>query len=497
MITKSEFSNAAFASIGEYPTLEILYQAKDPRLFQHIDAIAMMLSMFSAQLEVAQAEPFEKTRNSTVLADAAMRGIIPKAKPAILNVQVVNESNATLEIATNRILLDSSGRYLRVDSAVRINIGQTGIMPATQLYKIETKHTVTESRAFYEIPISMKHEESFLCGIRVFDQNGNEYAYTDRYAAGKANEKIFHIEVDEKQNFYIRFGYKGIVGVQPARSDEFTIQAFYTFGRIDNYSIGDQIAFEVNQSVNDSYAKLSIAEVTNSGDSPISMAVLRELSKYPSVYNKNAVYLGDFDFLIRSNFPNLAFLSVWGEAAEELARKPDIKNINCLFIAVVGNAGQEDYDQYIENKVPSEVTQLTELQKSIMRLVAQADDGYRVRFIQPVVREIGINITATVSTSYDAFVIKQQIKEVTIEAYGQAAVAMRRGKARPLYQDLYRLIKSKVPALTIGSADLVISMEDLSPFDAFPEIWHFVDNSKLNITVANSNVSTSSWGVGF
>lgn len=497
MITQDEFSKKAFATIEQYPTLATRYQAKDPQLFQHIDAIATMLAMFSAQLEVAQAEPFDKTKESTVLADAAMRGIIPKASPATLKVDVANTSSAAISIAVNRMLVDANGRYLRVDTPLDVNAGATGTLNATQLYMRENVHTVTESRVFYEIPISMTDDESSLCGIRVFDAQGNEFAYTDRYAAAQANEKVYHIEVDEKQNFYIRFGYKGIVGVQPSQGDQITIQTFYTFGRIDTYTVGDQVALEVNYSPNDAYAKLSLKEVVSAGEDPIKTDVLRELSKYPSVYNKNAVYLGEFDFLIRSNFPTLAFLSVWSESAEELARNYSIDNINCLFIAVMGDTGQEGDEPYVQGANPTEVTKLTPLQEKIKTLVKGADDGYRVRFYQPRVREISVTVTAKVATSYDTNVVKQQIKNAITEKYGQSAVAMSRGRAKPRYQDLYTQIKSQVAALKVGNADLQITIEDLSPYDPYPEIWQYVGGEKLNITVTAENVSTSSWGSGF
>lgn len=497
MLTKDDFSKMAFANIGQYPTLETRYQAKDPQLFQHIDAMATMLAMFSAQLEVAQAEPFEKTKASTVLADAAMRGIIPKASPAVLTIDVLNESNAVISIGVNRILIDSNGRYLRADTALDVNAGSTGSLTATQLYKVETTHTVTENRVFYEIPVNMTDDESTLCGLRVFDSQGNEYAYTDRYAAASANQKIYHIEVDEKQNFYIRFGYKSIVGVQPEKGEQFTIQAFYTFGRIETYSLGDQVALEMNYSANDAYAKLSVSEVVSTGEDAMTTDVLRELSKYPSVYNKNAVYLGDFDFLVRSNFTSIAFLSVWGESAEEIARGASTANINSLFVAVVGDTGQEATNIYAEEGVPTEVTKLSALQEQIKTLMLGADDGYRIRFYQPRVREIAVTINASVSTSYDANVVKQQIKTAVINQYGQASVAMSRGRAKVRYQDIYSLVKSEVTALNVGNADLQISIEDLSAFDAYPEIWQYIGSTKLTVNVTSQNVSTSSWGVGF
>lgn len=497
MITKQEFSQSAFSSIGNYPTLEVLYQAKDPRLFQNIEAIATMLAMFSSQLEVAQAEPFEKTRDSTVLADAAMRGVIPKATAAILNIKIENEASSILEIGLGRVLLDSSGRYLRVNNSIQVNAGSVGYVTATQVYNVDNNHTIAESRPFYEIAVPMKHEESILSGVRVFDESGDEYTYTDRYVAVTPGEKVYHIEVDEKQNFYIRLGYKGIVGIQPEKGAKFKIQSFYTSGLIDTYAQGDQIVFEVNQSLNDAYVKLSIESVVSTGEAPITTAVLRELTKYPSVYNKNAVYLGEFDYLLRSNFPYLAFLSIWNEAAEEIARAPDVRNINNLFVAVVGNTGQEKYDYFVPGQLPTEVTELTDLQKSIQAAILRADDTYSVRFIQPRVREISVSIVANVSTSYDQTVVKNQIQAAVLDKYGQDSVIMSRGKAKPKYQELYTHIKKNVAALSVGSADLRIVIEDLAEYDQFPEIWQYVDTPKLDITVNVENVSTNAWGVGF
>ena len=80
MYTKADFQEAIANSIANYPTIAPLYHAGDPRIRQHLDAMATMLAMFSSQLEVAQTEQYEKARDSTVLADAAMRGIIRKGR---------------------------------------------------------------------------------------------------------------------------------------------------------------------------------------------------------------------------------------------------------------------------------------------------------------------------------------------------------------------------------------------------------------------------------
>ena len=72
MYSKQDYLDAALADIDNYPKLAMLYRAGDPRITQHLGAIAFMLAMLSQQTEAAVMEVFHKTRPSTVLADAAM-----------------------------------------------------------------------------------------------------------------------------------------------------------------------------------------------------------------------------------------------------------------------------------------------------------------------------------------------------------------------------------------------------------------------------------------
>lgn len=504
MITKEDFVTLAFSEIGKYPTLEMLYKAKDPRLFQNIEAIATMLAMFSQQLEVAQAEPFDKTRDSTVLADSAMRGIIPKSKPTILHLKVENGSSSTVEIGTGRNLLDSSGRLLRVETGATVEPNGVSTIAVSQYYAVEVEHVITESKPFYAIPIDMSHDESKLCGLKVECSSGCSYVYTDRYSTGKAGDQIYHIEVDDRQNFYIRFGYEGIVGVQPAKDTAFNITLFYSFGKITSYAIGDQVTFETYYNFYDSDIKLTIESVESLGEDPISIEVLRELAKYPSIYNKNAVYLGEFDFLVRSNLTNFQFLSVWNESLEENARSANVANINKLFFAIHGEDGQEktlDFADLVNEEgeylQPEIVTEYTVLQQRVKELILNADNGYSVQCYTPVKRPISIHIQAKVSTAYDAKIITKQMKEIVLETYGEGSLAMSKGRAQVLNTKLSKLLKDNIPALNVGNADLVILIEDVSPYLLFPEIWHFVSEESLDIEVTNINVTTGSWGVSF
>lgn len=497
MLTKEDFLEKAYASIPNYPSIEAYFKAKDPRILQNLEAMAAMLSLISAQVEVAQAEPFDKTKDSTVLADAAMRGIIPKSSPTMLNIKVVNTSKVNLTINEGRKLIDTAGRYLRVDTAANIPAGQSAYLIASQLYAISKVHTISESKPFYSIEIDMANDDSKLCGLAVFDGNGNEYLYRERYVNAISGDRIFHIEVDERQRYYIRFGLADLVGVQPNKGDTFTIKAFYSYGKVE-YSAGENIAFETNENINEAYLKLSVESVSKVGKDPISTVLIRELAKYPSIYNHNAVYLGEFDSLIRKLYTDIRFLSVWNEAAEEDARGPNLLNINCQFVAVVGPLNEELSYQYITQTTPIEIqpSALTPLQNEIKRTINAADDSYKVRFISPLLRPFKLTVNANISSSYDANVVEKQIRKLLLSTFGQDAMSTRRGRIQLRNQEFHDLLKDNITALSVGTADLKFDIEDLTDFMK-PEIWHFLTEETLTTIIKSSNVATGNWGSGF
>ena len=84
----------------------------DPAITASIGAMTSMFAMVSQQIELAASEVFSKGRDTTVLADAAMKGILPFARPARLSLLINNATAAPLYIAFGRRLLDHMARIL-------------------------------------------------------------------------------------------------------------------------------------------------------------------------------------------------------------------------------------------------------------------------------------------------------------------------------------------------------------------------------------------------
>jgi hypothetical protein len=199
------------------------------------------------------------------------------------------------------------------------------------------------------------------------------------------------------------------------------------------------------------------------------------------------------------NYPALKFLSVWNEATEESVRGANVDNINTLFVAVLSDDELEEIAIETDPQTPVEpsvITTLTATQKAIKRTILNADNSYRVRFLTPVQSEIQVTISATVSTSYVVFDIREKIKSVLLDEYGKSASASKRGANKVLYRDVFALLKEKIPALSDGKADLQVTIQAQNEV-LRPELWSYLTENSLTVTVTTLNILLPVWGGRF
>lgn len=495
MQTKKDFMSAALANIDQYPTLATRVRAGDPTILQQLEAQATMLAMHSQQMEAAVMEVFEKVRPATVLADAAMRGIVPKARPLLIQVNVTSKAVQPVTIDAGRTLTDSSGNAYVVEQGATIPAGGSAALVVKQGYTRTIVHTVSDSRAFYAIEVPAADDSSYISTIAMSDMDG-PYEWRNRYTNTEPDERVFHVEADDKQRIYVRLGLRDVVGIQPIDGDKLTLTIFYCLGDMTP-SVNSPMALDYVSNALEASLELVSGDVLSSGENPISQDTLRELARYPSTYTDNAVFLGEFDFLVRKEYPSLQFCSVWNEAHEELVRGSDLKNVNAQFVAVLSATGDELVltEASGSTVAPQEIDEadLSETQRSIRRTIAGADDSYRIRFFTPVISPITMTVTARVASSYRKDDVKAQIIAVLLQAYGKTSPAARRGYNRPLYQAVYKLMRDSIPALSGGDSDLMLNIVEPSG-QARPELWRFVSAESLTVTVETGNIVVPSWG---
>jgi len=496
MLTQGDFKQAIADTIDRYPALAPLYHAGDPRLHQHLDAMAAMLSLLSGQIDVAQAEVFNKVRDGTVLADAAMRGIVRQARPAQALITAENNSDMPISLEKGRLLTDNAGRVWQVEVSTTIAAQtRTGLLIRQKRTRTIT-HTVTTSEPFHAIEVPQANDDGYLCAIAVSDDKG-PFHYRDRYINSAPDERIFHVEMDERQRFFVRFGWQDVVGTQPLAGDKLQLRLEYCHGEVAPEH-GSAFNVDYLRSPDEIHLKLTMDTLNIAGSAPPPISVLRQLARYPSVYQSHAVFLGEFDFLVRRNYPDLAFVSVWNEATEEPIRGANLDNVNTLFVACQSSSGQEaviietDPSRPVMPQVIAE-TQLTAVQQAIKATIRAADDSYKVCFYTPVISLIHLTIQASVSTSHAPEQVKQAIENALLAEYGQTSAAARRGGHAPLYQAIYALLRQAVPALADEGADTQVIIAPLPRLR--PEHWRFVDRSSLTVNVELRDIVSSRWGL--
>lgn len=473
--SKQDYLAMIATSISNYPVAAQFYQAQDPRLLAQLDAAATMLAMKSSEQDVQAMEPFTKARDLTVLADAAVKGVLPFGQSGLAVVAVANPSTTTpLPVLTGRPLYDAQGNPYVVTTGATIAPSGSGTVIALQQSQSTFQHTVATSTAFYQIPIPSAPSGQFIASVALADAHGNVYQYIPDFVNVAVGQQCYNIESDETGAIYIVFGATGIAGYQPGAGEVFTVTVNLTVGTL-SLNAGSPFSFQYTNSPVELGASLTLSAITEPGSAPMDVATLRAVCSYPSLYDKNAVYLANFDFLLRSQLGAFTFLSVWNEQIEESVRGPNIANINCLFVSAM----QSGVDQ-------------ATLQQRIANLIALADDSYQVKFVTPVPVLIPVTVAAQVASTYDFTAVRTQISEQILNGYGQGSAFSQRGLSLPRNKDIGNLLEANVQALQATYSDYEVTVGNPGG-TALPEQYRYVDPSTLTVTVTQYTYAGGGW----
>jgi hypothetical protein len=480
--TKEDFERAALGVIAAYPEASKAYKAGDPRFLAQLKANCTMLAMLSAQIELAEVEPFLKTRDGTVLADCALKGVLHLAMPAKAKLLVENSHSTPLSIASGRFLLDSSGRKWAIDTPVSIAPHSSAYINVSQIKKRQVTHAVTNARPFYRFELPQNNEtDSYLVGFDVNDQVGG-LVFKSSYANVESGERVFSVETDEYRRFFLRFGFSDgdnlpAVGHSVKNGDVFTINIQECDGQVI-LEAGAVFVFEYLLDSAEDALSFKLDTLLSSGAFPPTIEQLRFLSKYPAAYDGNAVYLGNFDFLVRKGLGGLdvQFLSVWNEQIEEAARGANVMNINRLFVSyLVNNQSAQDTESLIKS------------------LIYRADDSYDVSFVPLRRMPISVQVTAEVSAIHDPAVVASQIKTTLLSSYGEGSIHASKGTSKLFrFSDLYADLKRSIPAFQDNFSDLNILVNDGGTMP-LPEDYRYISSTSLHIDVLISKHSNGLW----
>ena len=375
-------------------------------------------------------------------------------------------------------MLDSSGNVWVTQTSVTVPAGQS--LPATIMQRTtrDFDAIIAASQPFYAIEVPQSTDGSLISGIQVTRLSDSlVFTYEPRFINVDPDETVYSVDTDEYRRLYVRFGFADVVGVQPGAGEHFILTIYECAGDV-RPDQGSPFALETTTSLQDSQIKFNMDALLEPGAAPVDITTLRDLVRYPSVYDENAVFLGEFDFLVRRNLPDLRFLSIWNEQIEERARGPSIDNINVLHVSVVEPSGGD----------------LATTKLDIARIIQGADDSYRIKFTDPVDRLIQITINASVSVVNDPAAVASQISALVLKEYGIATAAARRGMLVVQHRRIYDVLRKSVPALTDAKSDLFVQII-ANPDPLLPEHRQYVSSGSLTINVLPVRENLGNWGV--
>jgi hypothetical protein len=474
-VSRDEFFQAALNELQAHPRVAALVRAGDPTVLASIGAMAAMLALKSANDEVSAYEPFIKARDATVLADAALKGVLPLGRPCRLRLDAVNAGASQFSLTAGRRFVGSKGRIYVAETGLSLNAGQSGVLDVRQATVRSVQHTVSNPSPFYSIEVPLTDAYAIVSALEVW-KGGDQFDYAPDWFNVSPGQLAYQVEVDERRRMHIRMGSVNVIGYGVQAGDVFELRITECEGRLTDHTAGSPVALEYLLATADDGVGFSVDTVLDEGASPLSMDELRVMAEYPAIHDHDAVYLSQFVTLLRRYLTPITFLSVWNEQVEELARGASVNNINKLFVS-----GSVDG---MTNTV---------FQERVRSLIGRADDSYRVSFVAPVEVAVPCVVDCSVSVIHQVDVVTADIKAALIAAYGKGAVAVSRGMSAPLREkSLAALLEKTVAALQDEKADLRITLS--LPVSKLPEHFLYLTSASITVNVSRSTTGNGLWG---
>lgn len=474
MITKDEFLQAALDAADAFPNVQQFVRARDPRVLAQLEAQAAMLAMLSAQVDVAKFEPFIKARDATILADAALKGILPLGRACKLTLTIQNAGTVLLTFAAQRRLFDSKGRVYELDATVTIQPGESEDVTATQIRRRSSTSTVTAPSDFYALSVGLSSDELFLNTL-VVSKGAQEFNYKPDWFNVAPGEFAYQVEVDELRRMAVKFGKASVVGYGVQQGDVFTLDITECNGRINDLAPGSQFTLEYILAAGETSLKALLSSVQDEGAAPHTMPELRVMARYPAIYDHNAVYLGEFAFLLRRYITGIRFLSAWNEQIEEAVRGASTNNINTLFVSgLVSGMLNATFEARVRS------------------LLARADDSYRICFVPAVLVPVAVTITGAIAISWDRATVESQIRALILSEYGDGSINVSEGRAQPIKRaQINRLLNDNIEALRDEKAEFSVSVT--LPTTPLPEHFLYVSAASLTVSMTSTGYGQSLW----
>lgn len=481
MLKMSDYEKKLVDSIEDYEVLA-RYNAHDPVVRQQVRAMAYFFSLLSSEIDVAEIEPFIKSRERSIIADATNKGILPLGVACQHWLEVINKSTQPVTLSQGRMIEDHSGsRVWRLMQSVTVQAGEMAQVQVEQSEYREVEYVVPMTESFHRVEIPLR-DDLVLVDIYIRDTQSpvNRYNITSRWMNAAQGDYAVTVTTDSHRRLYVEFGDDARVGRSAKIGDTFVFGVSESYGYVDVARLKDASLVDVLSSDEQRVSvRFKAGGLIREGANPLGVSELKALSNYPSLYDANAVFLGNFDFLVRQKFMSKAhYINVWNETIQEQNYGASWQNINRLQLAIVAKNPLEQ----------------SALQTEIQQLIGRADDLYQNRVnVMPVAEKpCQVRIIGRLASVHDLDSVKAQIKGLLIDKYGKNSLSASRWVPNGFNsQEIGTQLRNNVIAFQDRISDFSVQLPtDLNK----PHEWVFMTEQSITVQLERTADSIgASW----
>lgn len=478
MLTQADFEARLVANLGDYEIIE-RYNAQDPIVIRFLRSIGAYLALFGQELDIAEIEPFIKTRDRSIIADATNKGILPIGTPAQHTLEVINRSANSITLSQGRMIEDNSGgRPWRLLQSVTVNSGETGEVLVEQSEYREIEYTVQNTENFLRVEIELR-DDLALAGLTVKDSTDQNYSLKKRWMNVAPLDYAFNLTTDSLRRVFIEFGDDERAGRTAAANQIFTFGILETYGEVDSSRLKDASLIEV---LTNDETKVSVrfkqGGSVKQGADPLNISQLRVLSSYPALYDENAVFLGNFDYSVRQKFMSRChYIAVWNENEQDRYYGATYQDINHLHIAIVAKNALEQAN----------------IEQEIIQYIGLLDSLYkdRVRVHQVIEKPFELTLNGRLAAVHDLDGVKAQIKGLLVDRYGRTQLSASRWLVNGFNtQEISTQLRKNITAFQDNISDFSLSVPtSLNK----PHEWVYIDGDSITLNLVRTAETGAAW----
>ena|GEM_PF-3625502 len=466
-MNQQQYLDRALALAQDIPVAAEAIRLQRPIFMAQVRAMAAMFALRDEESGLAAEERFIKARDATIIADAANKGILHLAKSAQVQVSILNRASVSVTLDQGRLLYDDQGLLHRLLAQVTIAAGETVLADLRQQQIVISNTTITVSQPFTRVAVPQLDADYYLEDLSV-QVNGTPFIYAPDYLNVAAGDPAYQVEIDLNRVMSVRFGANTPDGIpawgrQLQIGDVVRVEVIQTAGRIQS-KVGSSMGLDYAVTAQEEALTFTIDSIASNGADPLTIRQLQDLCRYPSMYDHDAVYLSNYDALLRRYMPDAQFIGVSTEQVEDRLGRATLDSIRALYVSA-----------HVEGESPSSI------ETTVRNLIGRSDNAKRV-IMRPVV-EIAqeLTIIATVPANSNQAQVQTAIKQSLLAKYGRGQpIVGRGGYSAFLSKDIQKLLEQDVAILREPTSDIKVVLPE---FQVKPEEWRYLTESSINVQV--------------